>query len=356
MEPLVVRTRAKRVESIHNGYICIIDTSRNILYNLGDPDTEVYIRSAAKPFQAIPLVESGAMEKYDITLKELAIICGSHSGEDYHLETVSSILRKIGLNEKFLRCGSAYPYNTEKKELLIQRQERPSPLYNTCSGKHAGMLALCKFFDYPLEGYTREEHPVQQLIIKVLAELLDINEKDIILGIDGCDIPNYMISIKQAAYLYALLAAGNNRPSRYGDSLELISRAMTTYPGMVNGSGEFCTELMFYTKGKITSKMGAEGIYGVAVPEKGIGIFIKIADGAEEALYPTTVSTLKQLEVLDKDMQEKLSNWIYPPVKNHRGRIVGYSYPIFDISRSYDNNIKIGDYFELQQVAATGGK
>jgi len=349
MQPLVVLTRSNHIESIHKGHICVVDSQKNTLYSIGDPHTKVYLRSSAKPIQAVALVNSGAMEKFNITLKELAIICSSHSGEDFHREAVSSILNKIGLSENDLCCGVANPYNQDMINTLIKKGQRPSQLYNCCSGKHAGMLALCKFYKYPVEGYSEPEHPVQQLILKITSELLECNSNDITIGIDGCSIPTFMITLHQTAYLYSLLAHGSNHNGKYKEAFGLIRKAMTANPQMINGDKEFCTDLITHSEGKVIGKVGAEGIYCVAVLEKQLGICIKISDGNERAVYPVTSHILSQLGVLNNRTLEKLKTWAYPPVKNHKGKIVGHTIPVFNINKMGNmNNIKIGDKFAFK--------
>ncbi|MCX8131965.1 MAG: asparaginase [Clostridia bacterium] len=347
MQPLVILTRTSHIESIHKGYLCVTDPQKNIVYSIGNRDTKVYLRSSAKPIQAVAFASSGAMEKFNINLEELAIICSSHSGEDFHLKAVSSILNKIGLNEESLSCGVANPYNQDMINELIKKGERPSQLYNCCSGKHAGMLALCKYYNFPVEGYTEPEHPVQQLILKTVAELLECDTGDITLGIDGCGIPTFMVTLHQASYLYSLLAHGYNGTGKYKEAFGLIQKAMTSYPRMINGDKEFCTDLITHSEGKVIGKVGAEGIYCVAVPEKQLGICIKISDGNERGVYPVTTHILSELGVLNKQAMERLKAWAYPSVKNHKGKVVGYTIPVFNMQNKIAN-IQIGDKFEFK--------
>lgn len=343
MYPLTALTRSNRVESIHQGYICIVDSDNRVRYSLGDPEAKIYFRSCAKPFQAVPFVASGAMEKYRVTPQELAVICGSHSGEPAHLETVSSILNKLGLHEENLECGAAEPYNRTASDELIRMGRQPSKLHNCCSGKHAAMLALCKFYGYPLADYIHPEHPVQQLLKKTIAELLHVDPASIPTGTDGCGVPSYVLTLQQGAYLYSLLSLGYRGNNHYAHALGTIAQAMTAYPYMVNGQEEFCTDLMAYMHGRVVGKVGAEGIYGVAVPEKRLGICVKIADGNERGIYPVIMHILYQLGLLGLEEMKNLKNWAFPPIKNHRGSIVGYNIPIFDITINELPEVKTGD-------------
>ncbi len=348
MDSLVVLTRSHRIESIHRGKICVSDPSGRIVSHIGDPQGKVYMRSSAKPFQAIALVASGSIEKYGLTMEEIAIICSSHSGEDDHRNTVAAILHKIGLTEDALQCGACNPYNEEMNALLIQKKEKPTSLYNCCSGKHAGMLALCRYHHYSIENYTEPDHPVQQLILQVVAELLGEKADQITLGTDGCGVPSFMLSMEQGATLYARLAAGTNIQDPYAHALEQIKTAMLSYPIMISGDHEFCTELMVHTQGKVIGKVGGEGIYCIAVPEMNLGMMIKVEDGNERALYPISIHLLRQLGILNCKLPEGLRRWAYPPVKDHKGKIVGYTLPAFDLHGKELPRIDIGEEFSYR--------
>jgi L-asparaginase II len=289
------------------------------------------------------------MERFGITLEELAVICSSHSGQDFHRHAVDSILHKLGLNEDSLLCGDTNPYNEEMVKQLIRENKRPSPLFNCCSGKHSGMLALCKFYGYPVENYNDMNHPVQKLIFKTITELIGCNAEDIILGVDGCTVPCYMISLHQHSYLYSLLASGYNSKSKYRNSLGLINKAMRDNPRMIIGDGEFCTELMKGCGSKVIGKVGDEGIYCVSIPEKNLGISVKIADGNERAVYPVVIHLLKQLGVLSKTEIENLEAWIYPSIKDHKGAVIGNILPVFDIEKPFVPDLVIGQRIEFEK-------
>lgn len=338
MQALAVVSRSSRIECIHYGHFCITDSDKNIKYHIGDPNTKIFIRSSAKPIIAVAFVESGAMERFGITLEELAIICSSHSGQYFHRQAVKSILHKLGLNEDSLLCGCTDPYNEEMLNLLIRENKRPSPLFNCCSGKHSGMLALCRFYGYPIENYNNVNHPVQKLIFKTITDLMGCNAEDIILGVDGCTVPGYMISLHHHSYLYSLLASGYNAKSKYRNSLGLINKAMRDNPRMVMGDGKFCTELMKACGSKVIGKVGDEGVYCVSIPEKNIGISVKIADGSERAIYPVIIQLLKQLGVLNGTEIENLKAWEYPIVKDYKGSVIGNILPVIDIEKPFAQN------------------
>lgn len=349
MKPLVAITRGNYIESVHYGYICIVDINKDVVYHLGEDNTHIFLRSSAKPFQAIPLVESGAIERYHITHKELAAICSSHSGELFHRETVYSILNKIELTEMDLDCGITNPYNPEMNEELIRKKERPSPLYNCCSGKHAGILALCRYYGFPTLGYSEIHHPAQQLIKSTIVELLQCGDNDIEIATDGCGIPNFMMSMKNTAFLYALLASGNKSPCKHREAIEKIKKAILLYPEMINGDGEFCTELMIAGRGKVIGKVGGEGVYCIGIPDMQLGIAIKVADGNERAIYPIAVHLLEELGVLEEEAIKSLSKWRIPPIKNHKGKVIGYTIPLFSTKRNIIGINTIGSKFNWRE-------
>lgn len=349
MKPLVALNRSGFIESIHMGLICISDTQNNVIANIGAPDTRIYLRSAAKPFQAIALVESGALERFGLANEELALICASHSGQDFHRMAVQRILEKIDLDESFLECGGAPPYNQQVRESLIKKGERPAPIYNCCSGKHAGMLALARFYNYPLRDYTKPHHPVQRHILEVIAQLLNCRVEDIRYGHDGCTIPTYQAAIRQGAHLFALL--GNcPRENKYYQALAKIKEAILEFPAMLNGEGEFCTELIRATTGRVIGKIGAGGIYGLAVPEKNLGVMIKIADGNEKAVYPAAAHVLKELGIADEKTLDRLTPWACPPVKDHKGEVVGSTFAVFNLDHNSRKTFLGAEYIMPEDI------
>ncbi|PKM72550.1 MAG: L-asparaginase [Firmicutes bacterium HGW-Firmicutes-16] len=346
MKPLAVVTRSGFIECMHSGQVCVTDSNSNIIYHFGDPNTKIFLRSSAKPFIAVAFVESGAMEKFGVTLEELAVICSSHSGQEFHRNTVDSILHKLGLNEGSLQCGSAEPYNQDAVNQLIKENKSPSPLFNCCSGKHAGMLALCKYYGYSTENYIDLNHPVQQLILTTIAELIGCSTTDIIRGIDNCSVPGYMISLHQHSYLYSLLASGYSAKSKYRNSLGLINKAMRDNPRMIIGDGEFDTELMKGCASKVIGKVGDDGLYCVSIPERNMGICIKIEDGSERAVHPVIIRLLQQFGVLNDTEIENLKAWAFPTVNDHKGAVIGNIYPVFDINNPLIQDFTIGQRIE----------
>ncbi|HHY64922.1 MAG TPA: asparaginase [Clostridiaceae bacterium] len=339
MPQLAVRTRSGRVESLHDGYICVSDPDRNIVYSIGSPDISCFLRSAGKPIYAVALVDSGAMEKFGLTFRDLAMFCSSHQGRAYQRRIILSILKKIGCTERDLDCGHKYPEDREVRDALIMLCKRPTPIFSNCSGKHTGFLALCKYYGYPVKGYVRPEHPVNLLMLKTMTRLLECDESRIITGTDGCSLPTYMLTIRDIAWLYARLACGHGSGHTYDDCLGIIRDAIIQYPDVFRGKGTFCTELIRHTKGRVIGKLGAEGLYCMAIPEKQLGVCIKMSDGHPWSSFAVAARVLEELEVLDADTFRKLEKWTLPHIQNDKGEDVGYIHPVFSLLEQ-----KTGEY------------
>ena len=321
-ETLVEVWRGGRVESEHRGAIAVVDTAGQVLARVGEVQLTSYLRSSAKPFQLLPLIESGAADRFQLTDRELAVIAGSHAGEPRHLEAVQSILDKIGLTEHNLQCGVHAPFNVAAAQALRAANREPTPLHNNCSGKHAGMLAQAVAGDFDLSRYLEPDHPIQITIRRRLAELADLSFDDIGVGVDGCSAPCFALPLKNAALAFARLAEAAE------PALARVGQAMIDYPEMVAGEGRLDTDLMRAARGRLLSKGGAEGFHGVGVPARNggpaFGIAWKIGDGdGKRGGHPAVIETLRQLGLLDADDLSALQAYHHWPVTNHRGLIVG---------------------------------
>lgn len=345
MMQLAVRTRSGRVESIHSGYICITDANNKLVHSIGNHEASIFLRSSGKPFYAIALAQSGALEKYNISQKEFAIACSSHNAQAFHRRLILSILKKLGLNKRALDCGSTLPESQEVSDALIMLGKKPEPIFNNCSGKHVALLALCRYYNYDIQDYTNEDHPVNQRIKKLMAELLVVDETEIITGRDGCTLPTYLLTIRQAAWLYARLARGDSSGDRFGEEFGLIQQAMIQYPRVIRGDDTFCTDLISLSKGRALGKIGAEGIYCIAIPEKQLGVCIKIFDGHPWSSYPVAVRILEDLEILDSTTVKKLDKWALPQIKDDKGEIVGYIHPSFSLTEGISRKYELGDVY-----------
>jgi L-asparaginase II len=339
---LVEVRRGSIVESRHRGHIVAVDGSGKEIARLGDPTTVTFMRSSAKPHQALPLIATGAADRFQFTDREIAIACGSHSGEPIHAETVFGMLRKIGLDEKSLKCGVHEPFDRETARKMNKRGERPSPLQNNCSGKHAAMLALAVHLGAPVKTYDHPQNPVQLAAIETISQFSAFRTEDIALGVDGCGVPVFGLSIVAMALMYArLVLPPATLPSATIQASKRIVDAMGAYPELVGGTRErFDTEVMRATQGRVVSKVGAEGVYTAGVLPcdewpKGLGLAFKIEDGEDRRARPTVaIESLRQLGVLDGKALESLAPYSKFPISNHRGDIVGEIRPNFELERS----------------------
>lgn len=301
--------RGQLVESEHWGAFVVLDQEGKRIAGAGEPTCFTYWRSAAKPLQALAVVESGATAAFNFNLKEIALLTGSHQGEAEHLATVSAILAKIGLGVEHLFCG-------------LPGDER-GRLACPCSGKQAGMLALARYRGFSLEDYLEKEHPVQEEMKQIIAEIAEIDEAQIVVGIDGCGAPVFALTLEKMAYAYARLMGGQFLTEKRRQASLLIQRAMWAYPQMVEGSSGFDTALLRILKGKVIPKFGAAGIYCLGLPAQGWGLALKIADGQKRALAPVVLTLLAQLGLLTTAEKIKLQDYYLPKLKNIRGEIIG---------------------------------
>ncbi|MCH8290796.1 asparaginase [Candidatus Poribacteria bacterium] len=329
--PLIEITRGEIVETIHRGAIAVVDTQGTIQYAAGNSELTTYMRSAAKPFQLLLTIEADAIEKFNLTQAEVSVMCASHSGEDYHLEAVRSILRKIGLTEDALQCGPHLPGHTPTQREMIKRDEDPIAIHSNCSGKHTGMLTLCQIKGFPIEGYLNPTHPVQQLILQTIAEVADMESGEIGIGIDGCGVPTFALPIEKIGLLFSRLGDPSLFSSKRQNALNHIREAMMAYPKYMSGSGRFCAALMSEFPGRVVLKSGAAGVYGVGLPEHHLGIGLKIENGLGEPRYAAVLAILKQLELLPKAGLDRLWKQFCPPVRNYRKQIVGEIRPTFKL-------------------------
>jgi len=312
---LVEVTRAALVESVHRGSIAIADADGAIRFALGDVETPVYSRSSLKPIQALVLVESGAADAFGLGDEEVALACASHSGEPMHTERVAAWLTRIGCGEQDLACGPQAPRYQPASDEMIRRGDKPTRIQNNCSGKHTGFLTVARHWKAPVEGYARVDHPVQLAVATSLRMLSGIEELP--WGVDGCVAPNFALPLAGFARALAKLAGGKT------PGAERILRSMIAHPDLVAGTGRACTLLMRAAAGRAAVKVGAEGVYAGMIPERGLGIALKIDDGAGRASETVIAAILDKLGVLDGRAREFLS----APVRNTVGETVGERRP-----------------------------
>jgi L-asparaginase II len=341
-EPLVEVTRGAITESRHRGHVVAVEPDGRIVAHLGAPETVTFLRSSAKPHQALPLITSGAADRFGFTDREIALACASHSGEPMHTEVAASMLKKIGLGPEALKCGTHEPFSPEVTRELRLRGLEPNVLQNNCSGKHAGMLALALHLGAPTETYDEPTNPVQLAIGQVVSQFSDIAIEDISVGIDGCGVPVFGITVKAMALMYArLVSPANEFDKQTKAACRRIVSAMTTYPELIGGTTErLDTEMMRAAKGRLISKVGAEGVYTVGVLPcddwpRGFGLALKIEDGDDHRARPTVViESLRQLGVLVDESLEAVSRYAFFPVRNRRGDVVGEVSAGFELNRA----------------------
>jgi L-asparaginase II len=320
-------TRGEAVESVHLGTIAVANATGDLVAWAGETTTFAYFRSSAKPFQAIPLVESGAADAFGFTPAELALCCASHHAEPHHQREVAAMLAKLGLTEAALRCGIPLPGDEAEQGRVLAGLVPQSPLHCDCSGKHTGMLATCRHLGYPIDGYLDPEHPVQRTIRGVVAEVCRVPAADLRLATDGCSVPTFGASIRAFATAYAALAAPERTPSGAGRehtaALTRLRRAMTTYPENVAGTDSLVTDLMAISDGAVVAKSGAEGLICLAIPAHELGIAIRIADGSFRAHPVVAAAVLEQLNALDPAVVAAVRERDDPTIRNHNGWQVG---------------------------------
>ncbi|MDZ8052334.1 MAG: asparaginase [Aulosira sp. ZfuVER01] len=291
------------IESRHIVQAVVCDERGRVLSVAGNAETAAFVRSALKPFQALAITSTGTLERYDLSDRDLAIITSSHKGSIEQVRQVFNILWRADLDPSTLQCPTP--------------EGKRSPLEYNCSGKHAGMLAVCQQRHWPLTNYLERKHPVQQLILSKVAELLRMPSEEFISVHDDCGAPTYLMQIGQMASLYALLASGKTL------DMERIVRAMTHHPTMVAGDGEFDTELMRLTPGELVSKAGAEGVQCIGRLGEGMGLAIKVIDGAKRAKYAVAIHLLQQMGWITPSVAESLAEKFMILGKYKRLEVIG---------------------------------
>jgi L-asparaginase II len=340
-EPLVEVRRGAITESRHRGHIAAVTSDGKVVSYFGVPETVTFLRSSAKPLQSIPVLASGAAERFGFTEREVTLACGSHSGEPIHTEIASEMLRKIGLGPEALKCGTHEPYSVEVARKLRESGEQPNVLQNNCSGKHVAMLALAKHMGAPIENYDRPENPVQLAVGHIISQFSGVPQEDLAIGVDGCGVPVFGITLKAMALAYVRLISPPptfEKPVR--DACARIVKAMTTFPELIGGTSDrLDTEIMRAAPKKLISKVGAEGVYTAGVlPCKewpdGLGLALKIEDGDDHrARPPVVIESLRQLNVLANESLEAVSRYAFFPLRNRRGDLVGEIRASFSLER-----------------------
>jgi L-asparaginase II len=322
---LVEARRGAMVESRHRGAFAVVDAEGRVVAGAGDIERPIYARSAIKPLQAIPVVESGAAAAFGLGDGEIALACASHGGEPRHVETVTAWLTRIGCTAADLECGAHLPYHPPAQAELLGVRAAPTAAHNNCSGKHAGFLTLARHLDLPTQGYIRYQHGVQQRVLGTLESMTGLDLGAAPRGIDGCGIPVIAVPLGNLALAMARLADPADQPEPRQAACARIRAAMAAEPFMIAGTSRFCTRVIAETGGRALVKTGAEGVFCGALTGDGLGIALKIDDGAGRAAEVVMAGLLARFGLLDSAHELCL-----PSLRNHAGTVVGELRPPAD--------------------------
>lgn len=323
--------RGDHVESVHRVSAAVCDARGELWAQLGDPHLVTCLRSAAKPFQALPLLAGGGAERFGLDDDEVAILCASHNGEQRHLETAAAVLRKAGLDESALRCGAHPPYHAASAAALGATP--PRPLHNNCSGKHAGFLAACVLNGWPTESYLDLHHPLQREVLRLVARYSGLPADKIGAAVDGCGAPAFFLPLSGFARAFAHLARPAKADPEHRAAFERIAEAMTRGAWFVGGTGRLDTDVMGAAEGRLVSKTGGEAIHALADRETGRALVVKVEDGNPRARDPAVVEAARQLGWLEPRALEVLGDAWRPTLTNWAGRAVGRVEPAFTLAQ-----------------------
>ncbi|SAK50260.1 L-asparaginase II [Caballeronia hypogeia] len=305
--------RGDVIENTHAAHVAVVDADGRLVHFFGDPSRVTLPRSAAKPAQALAVIETGALERFGFTDEDLALMCGSHSSEPRHIERARAMLAKSNASESDLRCGGHPPISDAVYKDWIRRDFTPTPVCSNCSGKHAGMLAGARAMNAPLSDYHLPGHPLQARVKRTMAQAIDLSEDKVQWAIDGCNLPTPAFPLERLARLYMKIAAAPE-----GSALARIHRAMTSHPELVAGEGRFCTLLMQAFGGALVGKTGADASYAIGVrgPEGARGIAVKVEDGNTAVLNAVVMHVLDLLDIGSRQQRDALAAFRDPPLRN----------------------------------------
>lgn len=329
---LIEEYRGDTVENVHHGHVCVVDETGNMAWSAGDPNWLAYMRSTAKPIQAIPTFVHGFDEQFGLTDREKTIMTASHLAEEIHVEALESMLSKIDVNEAGLVCAESYPPRSGARDALLLAGKPKRKLYHNCSGKHLGIQALCKGKGYPLEGYHLPDHPAQQEVMEMVTLLSGLNRDDVKLGTDGCGFPVFGLPLERLARMYLKLACPDliDRPEVSG-AIRKLTRLMNENPEMVSAPGMICSELL--KDPNIVAKGGAKGVYCFGLRKERLGIALKVMDGSDEEWPLIIVSILEQIGYDNQDTIDRLNQLAPRTIRNDAGLEVGRNDVVFHLQR-----------------------
>ena len=321
---LVEITRGSIVESFHTGAAAVVSASGTVVDAWGEIDRPIYARSAIKPIQALPLVETGAADRFALSQAHLALACASHNGDDRHVGTVRAWLTGLGFDDGTLECGAHLPYDEDVAHAMIRSGERPTAAHNNCSGKHSGFLSVCRHLGEDPAGYVTATHPAMRRVATVLSEMTETDVTEAPHGVDGCGIPVIGVGLRATAHAIARMADPVGLGGKRAEAARRLSEAMMAEPHMVAGRNRFCTTVMAAVKGAAFVKTGAEGVFIGGIPARGLGIALKIDDGAGRAAEVAMAALLQRYGVIDNGLADILSSTLNPAIANRAGLTVGH--------------------------------
>jgi L-asparaginase II len=323
---LVEMVRGPLVESIHRGSFVVARADGTALAQAGNTGALVFPRSSYKMMQALPLVATGAADACGLGPEELSLACASHSSEPMHTERVKAWLAKLGLADNDLECGAHPSRHEPTRDAMIRAGEAPQRVHNNCSGKHAGFLTVAKHLGVPTKGYTQLDHPVQQEVTRCIAEICEVEPSTLVPGTDGCAAPNLAMPLKNLALGFARMATPSSLSPDLQAGAKRLTRAVADHPLLMSGTGRACAELIMASKARALVKVGAEGVYGGMIPDLGLGIALKIDDGATRGAETAIAALLVALGMLNPE-DDAAKKWLNPPWRNTRDQIVGEQRP-----------------------------
>ncbi|MGN7299204.1 asparaginase [Ferdinandcohnia sp. SAFN-114] len=331
--PLVEETRAGLTENVHTGIICGVNERLETTYHLGSQDHYTYYRSASKPLQAIPVFLANIVTKYSLTTEEAALFTASHRGEDYHIAALETMLQKLPVDEEELFCPPSYPLNTKPKEDMLRKGIEKRRLFHNCSGKHIGFITVCRELGYPVEGYWKVSHPLQQQILKIISTLSEVPVSEIKSGLDGCGVPVFAIPLKNMAISYLKLACPNLiEDQQLQKAITEMTAIMNTHPNMVASHQFICSILL--QDDNIVAKGGAQGVYCFGLKKEKFGFALKVLNGSEDVWPNIVASILEQIGYYNSETITRLRELKPSIVKNDAGFEVGRVNETFTLSKA----------------------
>ncbi|MBX2825701.1 MAG: asparaginase [Gammaproteobacteria bacterium] len=324
MNPVLVNVwRGSSIESRHRGAVAVVDVQGRVVFSLGDIQRPEFPRSAIKYLQAIPLLETGAADHFELTPKHISFACASHNAESIHTDFAEEWLSSIDCTTDQLECGAELPGDPDAQFKLIASGGTPRRYHHNCSGKHLGLITTCKHMNESLQNYRLYQHPVQQRWFDVLEALASVKVQQLSWGYDGCGIPTLALPLQRVALAQARFADPSALSSERRSAIERIIESVAAHPYMVAGKERLCTALMELTGKSLLVKIGAEGYYTATVPGKGLGIALKIDDGNHRGSQVALGAVLEKMNLLSAEQSRQLAEYLNPDVTNSRGEVIG---------------------------------